>query len=83
MGYENWTLAIEGWIEEKEHYFYGYPATGIVGHYTQVNFTFENKYKTYFSLLVDDLAFSSVSWLCCYSLSSLWTLFDAMAFLCL
>ena len=37
MGYENWTQALEGWIEEKEHYFHGYPSTGIVGHYTQVN----------------------------------------------
>lgn len=36
MGYENWTQAIGGWIEEKEHYIYGYPATGIVGHYTQM-----------------------------------------------
>lgn len=37
MGYDNWTQALEGWIEEKEHYFYGYPATGIVSHYTQVH----------------------------------------------
>ncbi|UJR33140.1 hypothetical protein I4U23_020597 [Adineta vaga] len=36
MGYENWTQAIDGWIEEKEYYFHGYPATGIVGHYTQM-----------------------------------------------
>lgn len=43
MGYENWTQAVEGWIEEKEHYFHGYPATGIVGHYTQVNRTFEKE----------------------------------------
>ncbi len=39
MGYENWTQAIGGWIEEKEHYVHGYPSTGIVGHYTQVNQT--------------------------------------------
>jgi len=44
MGYENWTQAIEGWIEEKEHYFHGYPATGIVGHYTQVNMTSEKEH---------------------------------------
>ena len=36
MGYDNWTQALEGWIEEKEHYFYGYPSIGIVAHYTQV-----------------------------------------------
>ncbi len=42
MGYENWTQALGGWIEEKDHYFYGYPATGIVGHYTQVDRTTEN-----------------------------------------
>ncbi|CAF0970929.1 unnamed protein product [Rotaria sordida] len=36
MGYENWTQAIQGWIEEKEHYFYGYPSAGIVTHYTQM-----------------------------------------------
>ena len=36
MGYENWTQAVEGWIEEKQLYYYGYPSTGVVGHYTQV-----------------------------------------------
>jgi hypothetical protein len=36
MGYENWTLAIQAWIEEKQHYYYGYPSSGIVSHYTQV-----------------------------------------------
>ena len=36
MGYENWTQAMDGWIEEKEHYFHGYPSSGIVSHYTQV-----------------------------------------------
>ncbi|CAF0942957.1 unnamed protein product [Adineta ricciae] len=36
MGYDNWTQAIGGWIEEKEHYIHGYPATGIVAHYTQM-----------------------------------------------
>jgi hypothetical protein len=46
MGYENWTQALDGWIEEKEHYFYGYPATGIVGHYTQVDRTVEKNHQT-------------------------------------
>ena len=36
MGYDNWTQAIQGWIEEKEHYHYGYPSAAIVSHYTQV-----------------------------------------------
>ncbi|CAF3794955.1 unnamed protein product [Rotaria sp. Silwood1] len=36
MGYENWTQAIQGWIEEKEHYFYGYPSARVVTHYTQM-----------------------------------------------
>lgn len=38
MGYENWTQAIYGWIDEKEHYYHGYPSSGVVGHYTQVSF---------------------------------------------
>ena len=37
MGYENWTQAIYGWIDEKEHYYHGYPSSGVVGHYTQVS----------------------------------------------
>ncbi len=48
MGYENWTQALGGWIEEKEHYFHGYPATGIVGHYTQVGRTAEENHQTSF-----------------------------------
>ncbi|CAF3537126.1 unnamed protein product [Adineta steineri] len=36
MGYENWTQAIGGWVEEKEYYLHGYPSTGIVAHYTQM-----------------------------------------------
>ncbi|CAF4494581.1 unnamed protein product, partial [Rotaria magnacalcarata] len=35
MGYENWTQAIQGWISEKQDYFYDYPSSGVVGHYTQ------------------------------------------------
>ena len=42
MGYENWTQAIEGWINEKNDYFYHYPSTSIVSHYTQVNMISEN-----------------------------------------
>lgn len=37
MGYENWVQAIQAWIDEKENYFYGYPSSGIVAHYTQVD----------------------------------------------
>jgi hypothetical protein len=48
MGYENWTQALDGWIEEKEHYFYGYPATGTVGHYTQIDRTVETNHQTSF-----------------------------------
>lgn len=85
MGYENWTQAIEGWIEEKEHYFHGYPATGIVGHYTQVNRIFgkEHNIQNYFLLSLDDMAFSSISWLCSYNVSSIWAIHYSMAFLCL
>ncbi|CAF4228428.1 unnamed protein product [Rotaria socialis] len=36
MGYENWTQAIQGWISEKQDYFYDYPSSGIVSHYTQI-----------------------------------------------
>ena len=40
MGYENWTLAIQGWISEKQDYYYDYPTTAMIGHYTQVNRVF-------------------------------------------
>jgi hypothetical protein len=50
MGYENWTQALGGWIEEKEHYFHGYPATGIVGHYTQVGRTVEETIRLLLSI---------------------------------
>ncbi|CAF1399733.1 unnamed protein product [Adineta ricciae] len=36
MGYENWTRALEGWIEEKEHYYHSYPATAVFSHYSQM-----------------------------------------------
>ena len=39
MGYKNWTQTMKAWIEEKQHYFHGYPSTGIVAHYTQVKMT--------------------------------------------
>jgi hypothetical protein len=37
MGYENWTDAIEGWIEEKEHYYHAFPSTNIFSRYSQVD----------------------------------------------
>jgi hypothetical protein len=51
MGYENWSLAVGGWIEEKEHYAHGYPSTGIVGHYTQVNLTSKEYYHSFIFVL--------------------------------
>lgn len=86
MGYENWTIAIEAWIQEKEHYSYDKSATGIVGHYTQVSMTFGGKIKnnefiTYFRL--DNMAFNSFSWLCCYIMPCLWIIYYALAILCL
>jgi hypothetical protein len=83
MGYENWTQAIGGWIEEKEYYSHGYPSTGIVGHYTQVKMTAETQYKVMGFFFLDDLAFGSISWLRCYNVSSLRSIQYAMGFLCL
>jgi hypothetical protein len=78
MGYENWTQAVGGWIEEKEYYSHGYPSTGIVGHYTQVNPTCEKQYEIknfcYLFFSPDDLAFCSISWLCSYYVPSLWSI---------
>jgi len=37
MGYNNWTLAIRGWADEKKDFVYGSKIQhGIVGHYTQL-----------------------------------------------
>ncbi len=36
MSYENWTEVIEGWIEEKEHYYHSFPSPNLFSHYTQV-----------------------------------------------
>jgi hypothetical protein len=47
MGYENWTEVIEGWIEEKEHYYHSSPSPNIFIHYTQVKITIF-KFYSYF-----------------------------------
>ncbi len=37
IGYDNWTLAIQDWADEKKDFLYGSKIQhGIVGHYTQV-----------------------------------------------
>lgn len=81
MGYENWTLAIGGWIDEKEHYVYGHPATGVVGHYTQVCTVRGADIAASITALIDDLALGGTCWLRSNTLSCLRIISDGLAFL--
>ncbi len=45
MSYENWTEVIEGWIEEKEHYYHSFPSPNIFSHYTQVNILVKRQFQ--------------------------------------
>ena len=84
MGYANWTQAIQGWIEEKEHYFHGYPSVEVVGHYTQVHILSQRiVINLSFFLILDDLALSSIGGLCSYNVSSLWNIQYTLADVCL
>ena len=78
MGYENWTQAVEGWIEEKQLYYYGYPSTAVVGHYTQVGSKMM-PHPTSMVPLSDDLAFDCSRRLWCSHLPTAWSIHGSMA----
>ena len=69
MGYDNWTEAIQGWVEEKEHYVHALPSNHFFNEYKQVNMVIETTLPKICRCILDDLAFIRTDRLRCNHLS--------------